>query len=128
MLYVCTALAILGWLALRAAWRRDPSPETTIHHIVGLLLAGLFFLSPNYPWYFLVLVPFLPIVGSAPAWALTIGAFLLYRECWCDDQPDILIWKTALNLAFLTAVSLPIAGNLPAVHRLRRIVGSSSPL
>jgi hypothetical protein len=82
----------------RAAWRSDRSPEAAIHHIVGLLLAGLFLLSPNYPWYFLILVPFLPIVGGGPVWAFTVGAFLLYRECWCEDQPDILIWKTALNL------------------------------
>src|SRR5262249_15738608 len=123
VLYLCAALATLGWLALRAAWRFDRSPETTIRQIVGLLLAGLFLLSPNYPWYFLILVPFLPIVGGAAVWAFTIGAFLLYRECWCDDQPDILIWKTALNLAFLIAVSFPIARNLAAPGRLRSILG-----
>jgi alpha-1,6-mannosyltransferase len=123
MLYLGAALAILGWLSGRAAWRSDLSPETTIHHIVGLLLAGLFFLSPNYPWYFLVLVPFLPIVGGAPAWAFTIGAFLLYRECWCDDQPDILIWKTALNAAFLIAAAFATARSLAASGRLRGIFG-----
>src|SRR5262245_23175749 len=122
VLYLCAALAILGWLAVRAAWRSDRSPEAAIHHIVGLLLAGLFLLSPNYPWYFLILVPFLPIVGGAPVWTFTIGAFLLYRECWCDDQPDILIWKTALNLAFLIAVSFPIARSLAAPGRLRSIL------
>jgi hypothetical protein len=126
VLYLCAALAILGWLAVRAAWRADRSPETTIRHIVGLLLAGLFLLSPNYPWYFFVLVPFLPIVGGAPAWTLTIGAFLLYQECWCDDQPDILIWKTALNLAFLIALSLPIARGLAESGRLPSILGWNS--
>jgi len=123
VLYLCAALAVVGWLALRAAFRSDRSPETTAHHIVGLLLAGLFFLSPNYPWYFLLLVPFLPIVGGAPSWTLTVGAFLLYRECWCDDQPDILIWKTALNLAFLIAVSFPTVRSIAASGRLRRILG-----
>jgi hypothetical protein len=67
-------------------------------------------------------VPFLLIVGGAPVWTFTIGAFLLYRECWCDDQPDILIWKTALNLAFVIAVSFPIARSLAAPGRLRSIL------
>jgi len=114
VLYVCAAIAVVGWLALRTAFRSDRSPETTARHIAGLLIAGLFFLSPNYPWYFLALVPFLPIVGGAPAWTFTIGAFLLYRECWCDDQPDILIWKTGLNLAFLIAISFTTARKLVA--------------
>jgi alpha-1,6-mannosyltransferase len=123
VLYLCVALAVLGYLAIRAAWRSDRSPEATIRGIVGLLLAGLFLLSPNYPWYFLALVPFLSIVGGVPAWTFTIGAFLLYLECWCDDQPDILIWKTALNAAFLIAVSYALARGFTASGRLRKILG-----
>jgi alpha-1,6-mannosyltransferase len=121
--YLCVTLTVLGYLAIRAAWRSDRSPETTIHRMIDLLLAGLFFLSPNYPWYFLVLTPFLSIAGGAPAWTFTIGAFLLYQECWCDDQPDILIWKTALNVAFLIAVTFAFAKNLPVPGRLREILG-----
>ena len=44
-----------------------------------LLTAGLVLMSPNYAWYFLALVPFIPLGAGAPAWALTLGAFLLYR-------------------------------------------------
>ena len=128
IIYLGAALAILGWLAVRAAWRSDRSPETTIRHVVGLLLAGLFLLSPNYSWYFLILVPFLPIVGGAPAWTFTIGAFLLYQECWCDDQPDMLVWKTALNLAFLIAASFPIARSIAASGRLPSMLGWKSPI
>jgi alpha-1,6-mannosyltransferase len=123
VVYLCVALAVLGYLAIRAAWRSDLSPETTTHRIIDLLLAGLFFLSPNYPWYFLVLTPFLSIVGGAPVWTFTIGAFLLYQECWCDDQPDILIWKTVLNVAFLIAITLTFATSLVASGRLPRILG-----
>ena len=39
-------------------------------------------MSPNYAWYFLALVPFIPLAAApvqAPIWALTLGAFLLYR-------------------------------------------------
>ncbi len=128
IIYLGAALAILGWLAVRAAWRSDRSPETTIRHVVGLLLAGLFLLSPNYSWYFLILVPFLPIVGGAPAWTFTIGAFLLYQECWCDDQPDMLVWKTALNLAFLIAASFPIARSIAASGRLPSMLGWKGPI
>ena len=43
-------------------------------------------MSPNYAWYFLALVPFIPLGAGAPAWALTLGAFLLYRPIFLPAQ------------------------------------------
>ena len=48
--------------ARRVRWRA-PARET-IADIVLLLTAGLFLMSPNYAWYFLALVPFIPL-GAA---------------------------------------------------------------
>jgi len=64
---------------------------------------GLFFLSPNYPWYFLVVVPFIPIGGGAPAWALSIGALLL-NLLYPDSDARFLLWKGVISISFLLAV------------------------
>ena len=69
----------MGWLALRIAFGAERSPRETVAAIILLLTAGLFLMSPNYAWYFLALVPLIPLGAGAPAWALTLGAFLLYR-------------------------------------------------
>jgi hypothetical protein len=66
-------------------------------------MTGLFFLSPNYPWYFLAVVPFIPIGGGAPAWALSIGAVLLYL-IYPDYAARFLVWKGVICIAFLVAV------------------------
>jgi hypothetical protein len=102
-LYVALAAATLGTLALRIAFKTDDSPQRTTHDIATLLLAGLFFLSPNYPWYFLVVVPFIPLGGGAPAWTLSVSAFLLYLT-YPDYAARFLIWKGAISGAFLVAM------------------------
>src|SRR5262249_33558213 len=77
-LYLALAARAIGTLALRAAFTRDDTPEHRLRAIAMLLMTGLFFLSPTYPWYYLVVVAFIPLGGGAPAWAMTIGATLLY--------------------------------------------------
>jgi alpha-1,6-mannosyltransferase len=100
-LYVLAAAAIMIRLALRAS-RADATPGEAIPDIILLLTAGLFLMSPNYAWYFLVLVPFIPLGAGAPAWALTLGAFLLYRPIFLPYND--LIWKTLATVPFLLAL------------------------
>ncbi len=104
--YIAVAAMVMGALALRTVLRANRSPPTMIGDLVTLLMAGLFFISPNYAWYFLLIVPFLPFVKSVPAWVLTIGAFVLY-PLWPDDDFDAhyLIWKGVLSMSFLAAVA-----------------------
>jgi hypothetical protein len=47
----------------------------------------------------------------------------LYQECWCDDPPDTLIGKTALNVGFLIAITFAFATSRTASGRLRGILG-----
>jgi alpha-1,6-mannosyltransferase len=101
-IYLAVAVGVMAWLAFRVAWRRDPSPRTVVQDTALLLTAGLFFASPNYAWYFLALVPFLAFGGSAPLWALTLGAFLLYRPVLLPHND--LLWKTAATLPFVVAL------------------------
>ena len=75
--------------------------------VIVLLTAGLFLMSPNYAWYFLALVPFIPLAAApaqAPIWALTLGAFLLYRPLYLPHNE--LIWKTLATLPFVLAAAL----------------------
>jgi alpha-1,6-mannosyltransferase len=104
--YLIVALCVMAWLGLRAASRTVSTPETAVEGISGLLTAGLFFLSPNYPWYFLAVVPFIALGGTtivAPAWALTLASILLYRPVILPNHD--LAWKTLASLPFAIAVA-----------------------
>jgi hypothetical protein len=101
--YVLVATGVMAWLGVRTAWRTERTTETTLRDIAVLLMAGLFFLSPNYPWYFLAVVPFIALGGGAPAWAMTLAAPLLYRPIYLPHND--LIWKTLAILPFVIAVA-----------------------
>lgn len=114
--YLAVAAGVLAWLSLRALLRRDRSDADVIYDAVALLTAALFFMSPNYPWYFLALVPFLPFLRgplSLPVWVLTVGAFVL-NPLWPDGyDAHYLIWKGALAAGFVTALAWSLIGRRP---------------
>lgn len=101
--YLGLALTVLAALALRAGFRRDRDAGVIIADINGLLLVFLFLLSPDYPWYFLAVAPFLALVGGPPGWALTVGGFLLYDVVAWDPQVPFFIRAAVFNLVFLAA-------------------------
>ena len=103
-IYVAVAAGIMAWLGWRVAFGAQRAPRETIADILLLLTAGLFLMSPNYAWYFLALVPFIPLGAGPPIWALTLGAFLLYRPLYLPHNE--LIWKTLATLPFLLAAAL----------------------
>jgi alpha-1,6-mannosyltransferase len=102
-LYLALAAGVMGWLALRVAFRAEQTPRSSIDDIALLLTAGIFFFSPNYAWYVLALVPFLALGAGAPVWALTLAAFFLYRPAILPENE--LAWKTIATLPFLIAVA-----------------------
>jgi alpha-1,6-mannosyltransferase len=107
--YVLAALGMMACLALRAASHTQIGPQTTLQDAAVLLMAGLFFLSPNYPWYFLAIVPFIALGGTpivAPAWAFTLGSILLYRPAMLPDND--LAWKTLASLPFVIAAAFAL--------------------
>jgi hypothetical protein len=107
-IYIAAAAAIMILLALRIAFGPERDTRETIAAIILLLSAGLFLMSPNYAWYFLALVPFIPLGAGAPAWALTLGAFALYRPVFLPQNE--LVWKTIATLPFLVALALVLRG------------------
>ena len=83
MIYAVLAAAVLIALAIAVAFRKDRSDRAAIAALGWLLVSFLILASPHYPWYFLVLVPFLALAPSATAWVLTVACPLLY-----DSIPD----------------------------------------
>jgi len=104
VIYAVAAAAIMIALGLRYRFDPDRTPRQTIDGAIVLLTAGLVLMSPNYAWYFLALVPFIPLGAGAPAWALTLGAFLLYRPILIESHHE-LIWKTLATLPFVLALA-----------------------
>lgn len=78
--YLILAAALLIFLACRAAFRATRTAATTLADANNLFLTALLLLSPEFPWYYLIIVPFAALLGSAPAWAASIGALLLTGE------------------------------------------------
>ncbi len=84
------------------------------HHTVAssladinmLLLLALLLLSPNYPWYFLVITPFAALCGSAPNWVVSIGALLLSEQLDWDFYIPRMVTKSLLFGGLLLAWAL----------------------
>jgi hypothetical protein len=99
--YAVLAIALLLTLSFRVAFRRERTAGTTLTDVNMLLLAVLLLLSPSYPWYFLIIIPFLALLAntpaSAPTWAASDGALLLTNE---TESPNNIPWLLAKSLLF----------------------------
>ncbi|GJD44855.1 hypothetical protein AFCDBAGC_2724 [Methylobacterium cerastii] len=85
-IYLGLCLAILAALALRTGFRRGRTPERSLRDINLSIVMLLFLLSPEFPWYLLMAVPFLSIAATLPGWVLTVGGFMLYDVVPGDPQ------------------------------------------
>jgi alpha-1,6-mannosyltransferase len=83
VIYAVLSAGILIALAIGIAFRKDRSGRAATAALAWLLVFFLILASPHYPWYFLVLVPFLALAPSATAWVLTATCPILY-----DSIPD----------------------------------------
>jgi hypothetical protein len=124
-LYMAAAALILGGLALRAGFRRERTLPVAIEDTTALILAFSVLLSPDYPWYFLMAVPFLVLTGSTAGWALTVGGFLLYDVLPGDPQIHFVIRDAAFNL--LVLATLCIAALRSRGERSTRVPGALVP-
>jgi hypothetical protein len=118
-LYLALAAGTLGLLALRVAFARDPSPERSVRDMAMLLMVGLVLLSPNYPWYYLVVVAFIPIGGGTPAWVLSVGAILGLNIVYPDYEARFLLWKGLITVGFLIAVVATANGRVRSFIRMQ---------
>ncbi len=106
--YFGISILAIGALALKAAFRRQRSTETMLADINKLLLAFLLLLSPNHPWYFLVIMPFVALRNSMTGWAASIGALLLQDEIEWDAYIAIFTRKTMLYAGVAVAFTWSI--------------------
>ncbi|WP_051390189.1 DUF2029 domain-containing protein [Bradyrhizobium sp. Ec3.3] len=101
--YVVLAALILLFKGLSVARSSHRSIASTLADINMLLLVTLLLLSPNYPWYFLVITPFVALCGSAPTWVASIGALLLSEQLDWDFYIPRMVTKSVLFGGLLLA-------------------------
>jgi hypothetical protein len=101
--YAAVAALILVFVTLSAARRPNRTIASSLADTNVLLLVVLMLLSPNRPWYFLAIMPFVALCGNAPTWAVSIGALLLTNEVYWDFHVPKLIIKSILFGSFLLA-------------------------
>jgi alpha-1,6-mannosyltransferase len=113
-LYLAAGGALLGALALAVPFGRDQGLAALLRRLCWLVLAFTLLLSPNWPWYYLMLLPFVTLLGAAPAWAATIGCFVLYDEIWADAAIGFIWRDSAFNLVVLGTMGAAFLATLRA--------------
>ena len=63
---------------IRTCSHRDAALKTSLTDTCATLVAFLFFLSSDLPWYSLILLPFAVLTGSWACYAMPTAGFLLY--------------------------------------------------
>ena len=106
VVYAVLAALLLVLMGLWVARRSHDSIAATLADINMLLLLALLLLSPNYPWYFLVIVPFTALCGSPPTWFVSIGALLLSEQLDWDFYIPRMVTKSILFGGLLLAWAL----------------------
>ncbi|MCJ2071738.1 hypothetical protein MKK75_23545 [Methylobacterium sp. J-030] len=109
-IYLGLSLAILAALALRTGFRRVRPPERSLRDINLSIVTLLFLLSPEFPWYLLMAVPFLSVAPTLPGWALTVGGFMLYDVVPGDPQLSYPV-RSAVLAALVAAAALAQVGH-----------------
>ena len=104
--YLAIAALIMIGFAIAVAFRRDRSAETSVLCLGWLLAAFLILSSPHFPWYFVVLVPWLALCPFATAWVLTLASPLLYGSPTGADWLSYDLRIAAFTLATVAALAL----------------------
>jgi alpha-1,6-mannosyltransferase len=106
--YAVLAAAVLLFKGVSLARSAHGTIAATLADINMLLLLALLLLSPNYPWYFLVITPFTALCGSAPTWVVSIGALLLSEQLDWDFYIPRIVSKSILFGGLLLAWVLTV--------------------
>jgi alpha-1,6-mannosyltransferase len=101
--YVALAALLIMFKGLSVARSYHHTVASRLADINMLLLLTLLLLSPNYPWYFLVVTPFAALCGSLPAWVVSIGALLLSEQLDWDFYIPRMVTKSVLFGGLLLA-------------------------
>jgi alpha-1,6-mannosyltransferase len=94
--YAALAALVIMFKGLSVARSPHAAVAFRLADINMLLLVALLLLSPNYPWYFLIITPFVALCGSAPTWVVSIGALLLSEQLDWDFYIPRMVTKSIL--------------------------------
>ena len=108
-IYLALCSTILTALALRTGFRKGRTPERSLRDINRSIVMLLFLLSPEFPWYLLMAVPFLSVAATLPGWVLTLGGFMLYDVVPGDPQLSYDA-RSAILAALVAAAALVQVG------------------
>jgi alpha-1,6-mannosyltransferase len=106
LVYLVLAAAVLLFKGLSVARRPHRTIASSLGDINTLLLITLLFLSPNYPWYFLIIMPFVALLGTAPTWVVSIAALMLSEQLDWDFYIPRIVTKSVLFGGLLLASAL----------------------
>jgi hypothetical protein len=101
--YIVLAALVLLFKGFSVARSADRTVASTLADVNKLLLLTLLLLSPNYPWYFLVIAPFTALIGTSPNWVVSIGALLLSEQLDWDFYIPRMVTKSILFGGLLLA-------------------------
>ena len=101
--YLVLATLALLFAAFVVAFRTDRNVASSLGSINMLLLLSLLLVSPNYPWYFLAVTPFVALCGSPPTWAVSIAALMLSEQLDWDFYIPRMVTKSVLFGGLLLA-------------------------
>jgi alpha-1,6-mannosyltransferase len=104
--YIVVAALVLMFKGLSVARCHHHTIASSLAGINTLLLVALLLLSPNYPWYFLVITPFTALCGTLPNWVVSIGALLLSEQLDWDFYIPRMVTKSILFGGLLLAWAL----------------------
>jgi alpha-1,6-mannosyltransferase len=106
MVYLALVALVLMFKGLSVARSPHPTIASSLGDINTLLLITLLFLSPNYPWYFLIIMPLVALVGTAPTWVVSIAALMLSEQLDWDFYIPRIVTKSVLFGGLLLAWTL----------------------
>lgn len=106
--YVALAALLLVFAGLYVARSLERSIASRLAAINMLLLLTLLLVSPNYPWYFLIVTPFVALCGSPSTWAVSISALFLSEQLDWDFYIPRMVTKSILFGSLLLAWAFTI--------------------
>lgn len=102
-LYLVLAAAILLLMMLRLSFATEEDTAARLRRLGWIAFAAIFIMSPGYPWYSLILLPFLVVAPTPALWAASIGCVLLYNEIHTDFYVPHWVRDGLYNLAMVAA-------------------------
>jgi alpha-1,6-mannosyltransferase len=117
-LYAAVAGLVLASLAIAVGFRPDRSERAAIRSLNWLLITFLVLSTPHYPWYFVVLGPFLALAPTATAWTLTTVSVVLYYVVPGPLTPGYEVRFATFTLAMFAAVAYDLWRDRNGASRL----------